>query len=559
MRALSIALLAISCKPVDRIEQPIPDSITWYAVISMDGDRVAHASELTRRAPGEPLIAVDRPGFDTLILAWEDDPALSAGALRAPAPCEPALPEPAVLLRWSEELAVLATTEAPAVTTDAFAAGCPDLDPSTLSADLSCVEERCRVSIVPTGRCTFTLDTGACGGPTFAAGLDAGDQVCLRAREPWSCEGIACSAPDRSCEVEIHRRPDPPFEAAMLALPGEPYLPFWVSMFGQLRAESRIVGIATDLIELGERLVIYSAGEPLEDCSNRTPDGELLFVDPDRLEITHTATAPPCVYRIAALQERFAAVHREGEGLAISLFDATGSRIRTAPTDPRLTYWIERTLAMLVVDDRLWVLFGGSGGNALLLDFDPITLAAGELIDLGSPRIWSMVDAGDGHLALLEAAPPAVSWLELASAQITRHVLPWPASPHDFDTTFDAAMDPIHRRLIATGSQPPAAFALELLGAPVARSIIHDSDAEPIAIAHGPEPGQMLVAGSLVEPSGERIAVLSTYDVAGARFLSGSHRIGPTFASKLLRARDGRYFALLPWTPAIVRIGWITK
>ncbi len=586
MSARSVAAVALlaACSSPAPLGSDAPAEVRWIALAETDGNgALAGASALTRWEDGAlPLFA--REGRSALVLGYSDPQiaAIAAGAapsalaqepLRAAAACEPALPSPLWSARWSDEatLTAVPAAEAPRLTASWVDAGCTPV--TDLWVDLTCQDLRCAVRATKTG-CALALDLSDCGFDRPRA-VARRDGLCVDFSETsWTCTPApvpAHAAWASSCRKDATAactltwyQTKVPLAATdrhlLLPVSTASWRPDRGELPGPIQPHVLSRGYAWDLAAIGRRaLVSVPSAPPREGCVPGEASG-LVIIDGDRMQVTGTATAPPCLMRLTvdASGDGLVGLFADGDQWLLGAFDAEGRRVGPAvradprvtgdagDPQPRTTEW--NAIELLRTPDGWLVVWQQSApdGGSVVAAYDAalalrwrtwvpdVKLTSARLHAAGTAILTTM---DGGELLSVQLATGAVSLLLRLDGRSGR------AAAFVYNGLLRSG------ELLVTTGVPPALFVVDQSGSIASESLIYDADTNPLTPVLVPwAPEQVLVFGLTLD----RNATVSTFLPEERRFLPGTKDLGPGPVSEVVVDRFERIWGLKAWTGEVV-------
>jgi hypothetical protein len=569
-------VILAACGPgVRPVDADVPAAVEWIAVIELEDGVPASTSPLMRF--DGPLF-FDRPDRERVLVGYDRPRLLDAGGrlperlevdpVKIAAPCAPKLPAPIWAARLGDGLEPVDPATAPALTSKWIEERCDP--PDELFADVRCGVPRCASETRAISPCERHLATTGCGLGTVVVSYDGADPSCIELRgadrrcDRTRGDVLTCESPDiLACEVEIVPGGNgrlPPIDLARLsigALVPSPHPGAKDHALLSVPREFVDWGQAYDLLPLDEHLVVVAiAGDERERCP-AGKDRRLVFVDPDAMTVSRTATAPDCLEVLAPeiSGPGFVGGVRGARGEpSLARFTADGVMIDSTelPTAPN-----EDLVAAIVALDAHYAVVtqerdGNSYGATSLVTVDP-ELGVVETVEL------------EDRLHVVAGLPPD---------QIIAWARRWPAGGDDLrilsipggaitDMAEQPVVDGFRGTHIAATRDRIILFAGDdheielyersplspflLLGPVGAPGFVFGSDRWSEAL--------LILGGSGGAPATALVPELYFLDPNEARFLPGRialEGIGPV--SRVRTDAAGRAFALLPWDGEVVRV-----
>jgi hypothetical protein len=464
--ALAFAAAASACKRSVRLDaSPPPDAAYAALLVLGTGGSVRASSPLEAWAAGDPLPIVARASDDAVIVAYTKDQLDRAGVLSLLDPghppavlasvagCAQRLPAPAWYARWSsaDRIEAFTASTAPPLTISGAVLACPDLANAPVAVELPCGTSRCVPVVEHTGACSLSLDLSACGIGRVAATFDADGRACLDfSSTHWACApgdvvpgaraAYRCTSP-QTCDLDLYVDPGslhPPVTIDRAALfPAAPYLPRLADTTPILVPDGIDSGYAFDLLIIKDRVVVSAVGDMIGRpvCPNgQSAPGKLVFFDLESLAQITTATAPPCLGRLASVpgENVFLSAFIEGGSWHIGRFDAaTGRLLARAPGPSATDSALHR---ILVIGDEAMLMFSESGtgrAGSVLEAYGVERLEHRSTLDLrdrADAVDLTLVDTNTAALVTDDSRQAA--WIDLASMAVTIRSLPADASQY---------------------------------------------------------------------------------------------------------------------------------
>lgn len=460
---------------------------------------------------------------------------------------------------WSRPLPLPgdAGVECPAVLGEASIA--LDLDCKANPCVISAREEACVLELSISG-CVETVLRGAIdadGKLIFEPSDELGGCAVIERRDDGRLS-LLCSSDDLTCRGDIY-----PVDQTIDAELSRAKI-FDVEFHGPdgpaepLDRAEVLRGYLSDFAEAGARFAVAGWGGDYKRVKCEDEDATLSFVDPESMMVVATATAPPCLVRLAFDRRREQLIGISGGPVPeINRFDLDGNLLQRAtipfPAETGLAFTV--ALALDRATDLAWVTITSDEEPryaytiAIALENFQTVLTSARIDAF--VRSSSLIEAGlyvsDGEGAVIERVGADGSLLQpIALFGILRF---------SDDAGFVAQHEQSGRVLASATGARAAIWVLEP-GAqdPVVKAAIYYfSYAAPWAIAAWPK-DQRLMAVGVTEALGEEAALLALFDVEEARFRAVKLPIGRGLVAKLSTDARGRMFALLPWSAELVRI-----
>jgi hypothetical protein len=568
MKRAWLLLLSSGCIEASPLEVNAPAQVEYVALLDTAGG-VISGSELAPWPKGQGLPILGRQSADALIVGYsaqelrgagalDKDGTLATGRVRLARSCEPALPVPSWASRWTAG-GVLEDFDAatlPPLSTTGLADSCVELDVSTISVDLDCLDLPCESYLVEkVDRCGLSIDLSSCGDRLVFGRLQPNGGVCLdrTAAEQDSCEARASFPVAR-----------PPFSLLRKKIGDAPAtMPDFLRFNELLLPDFLFFGSIYDLAIVEGRLWV-AAGTSARDVCRGNADlaGSLVMLDLETLELVATATVPPCLTRIAASSaDRAVAVFVENEAWTLGQLDGDGVLgLREVLEAPVSTHRLV-DLEVLPESNAVAVLFNiaaedgktGDGGNILLVHaLDD--LRERQKVTWPRGQRWAMTPSGGpGLLAIADHHERRLEWWHVETGTAAPAlVLP----RRDGFVYDDSLLDVVsfEGEVWVHATRNPLVMIAEERGALLDRDYFYEQKIDPVTSARWTT-GQdrLLVSGTATDGTLHR-AYVSIYDRAERRFLPGTFELGAGIAAKMIPGPGGRVFALLPWAGEIVRV-----
>lgn len=439
----------------------------------------------------------------------------------------------------------------------------------SVALDLDCKANPCAIAAREEA-CTLELAITGCVDATLRGTIGAGGQVIFERSEALgACTVIAprddgllallCEGDDLTCRADLY-----PTDKAIDADTATARI-FDVEFRGPegtapepLDRTDVLRGYLSDFDEAGARLAVAGWGGAYRRAKCEDETATLSFVDPEAMTVVATATAPPCLVRIAFDRQRGQLIGVSGgPAPEIDRFDLDGNLLQRTPisfpaeVSPAFTV----ALALDRATDLAWV--------TITSDEEPrfayaiaVALESFDTV-LASPRIDAFVRSSALIEAGLYASDSEGAAIERVAADgsLLQPIALFGVLGFSNDAGFVAQhLDSGKVLVSATGAR--AAVWVLRPGAqdPVVKTAIYYfSYAAPWAIAPWPKDRGSMAIG-VTDALGEHAAQLALFDVEEARFRGQRLRIGRGLVSKLAIDPRGRMWALLPWSAELVRI-----
>ena len=434
--AITVALAG--CKGTVPLTTPEADFI---ALVQLQDGLPLSATPLVPWTPGTALPVITEG--DAVVIGFTAQGIQSAGLidivrrgtgqLRPAIGCEQALPPPVFAMRWQADGTLTDHDGEIRLTSNALIAGCDNRSPDArIAVDMRCPSPRCIVETERLARCRWRLGLPQCGedgvttsgiGEMFAT-LHADDTLCLEFGEsPWVCEprpddladgAMMCSAP-KPCPLEVYlepgERPRPFTTKTATVVHSADYISSLVGGVPLFFPRAVLEGLIFDLAVLDGRVVVTAGQDDTgrDVCAAyRHRSSRLFFVDSETVEVVGTATAPPCIHRLAPdpMGPGFIAPFERDDRWHVGRFDAEGELVDSGDSQVTLTSTgnIQRRIEemLLLPDSETVVLLQtarGDGGHlrANLIVHDLSSLRRQRSIAMTEiTRAWHMHRADPG-------------------------------------------------------------------------------------------------------------------------------------------------------------------
>lgn len=455
---------------------------------------------------------------------------------------------------------------------------CPPLTPTgrgSFWVDTDCFQGHAEVSILQSG-CDLTLSPDVGPMPPLNGRLDdvleGPELASCRAEPPVSGAALSlrCQRGARSCSLDLMPQVAAELGLGVERLPlHQPPLPYEAPgatiAYGTL---DHIKGYLAGMALLPGALVVGSRQDAFFYglCTATTTPSRFLFVKVDAgpLEVTHTATGPPCLQRISAAPGGgFLATYGDQDHIELARYDGSGRRLGglRLSAEPETV-----SSAMLVVDDTVYV----TRENTDSFVFAGAILAA-DLPDLRSVRLVSEIGppgsvlhrprallAYDDLLVLSDDNTESVSFLRRADLSLLGSTL-LTTPPASSGAAGYLTRDP-SRGLLYVSAPGGVGGEIWVLTASVARRgqvlghrTYYPVRSDPWATLLD---GERLLVGLTENPAlaPPPAAWIVAFDRQSGRFGRERQRIGQGIVSELLRLDAHHALALLPFEDVLVRI-----
>lgn len=560
--------------------QDLPEAIGYAALLGLDGTGAPVAgSGLSRREGGrfELRISETAPPESYRLFGWSEaelrsvalSPQLSAdfSPLSVAGPADPVLPPPTLRAAGARADARFEPDPAPAPDlTIAWLPRCPVVfDPNQpLLGDLQCARRRCDLTMTQKG-CGFEIDTGLCRLGTFRGSIDGRGRLTLAEHDPQlthcrspvepnplALHAMACQLEGFDCRFELHASGrESELELTRVAL-GRPGLE------GRGRAEIMPPkGALGGLAVLADHLVVarYAAWVPTGACTIADA-GELLFLDKATLSVVGTATAPPCLERLASGEggaEFFGTFRRAGE-VYLGRFDPGGRRLAEARLPPVAPLPSANTTenhprALLARGGRVFVAFALSDD---VLAYDADSLALAWRAEGNERQLRTDLVPTPAGLVVSDLAD-VLYFFDPASGEVRPDVS---VTTSCRASVFEPSNMMFHtgaERLLLLNADPGAevyALTRDRVGCESATYFEGEGEAYA-AVPWGPE-GEGALVGLWDEAGGE--ASLAVLELEPPRFRPGARRWSSAGPPWDLQVEAEVVFGLLPWSAEVFRV-----
>ncbi len=429
----------------------------------------------------------------------------------------------------------------------------------------SCGQQACTLDVVQRDtRIDIAVDL--CGSAALQLDWQQDSQSwsALRNQEPCTTltdeGGVFGAWTCGACDIYLHPVVEPEqLDLQSLSLRDAPnYVPLGQSS-QPLEGYDPLTGLLADMVVLGDGRIVVAQhaddGDGLMFCDDPGPS-TLSWVDPETLQVTHTATAPPCLIRIAADDNDGLYGAYGGEAPKLARFDAQGTLVEQLPLQLPTTPVPVFVTSLVVTPSRVHLV--------LTSQLPPRTTVVGTLdratgANLGWISIPTVIfrDALVDRGGLLSADRNEAFLYRLQPEQQI-------AEP--FTTLFD-----VLRRSDDGGALMLTAAGRLIVSTTGHYGAIHVLVGESDGYRLGPvtpffevpgvpwatsewsqAPNHVMVGITEVGPNPR--AFLARYDPVRGRFSPGATPLGLGIVAKLLPGRGDTLWALLSWQGQLVRI-----
>lgn len=618
-------LSALGCSPTAFVQADLPAGVDWLALVELDGD--GSASRVSQFGRVEKFAAVldsvelsDRSwlvGYGDGQLAAFPRP-IDELPFRGARGCEPTLPRPAYFAHVQRENRSTPVAEggrvedAPRLTADELAGVCSHTA-TTVFVEPLCANIACPAEFVDgPGGCWRTTNLGRnCGGAQVKTAVFPDGRWCVESDElvqdfPEAAATGAVTVGSPSCDSGAFRVSFPPANA----LPIDElrlYPESWISEFvprwsGGLNDPE--TGFAFSLTRSGGNLfasykqVTQTDLGDARTCTRRyaedfalkprerLPTTRLSVVDPERLDVLRTASAPPCLQALlpdadgGILGLSASEVEINGANNArwqLTRIDRSLRVIQVAPLNYRAPEGLVPATVLSEprglerVGDRLIAAIGDVDPNnpadhskTRLIAYDATTLAyrTETMLDLHEARI-----AGVDETTVLfggradVGANPQLSWLRVEDwRELERASYKLEPSPGNGPiTALLPSSDPQLSTWMLTGVQRPALvfIAPRWPGGPLTDRLgLFDRPVVPLAVSVLPRDRMLISATMSAAESADPVMFFYVVDSQHRRLLGpGQPSAGlPNLPLASVSDGQGDVFVLTNWRPSIVRV-----
>lgn len=580
--ALVVALAA--CKSTPSLESDAPEDLTFLVVVELDDDgRPRAAGPLGRWAPNEPIDVI--ANGPALLVGYDDETLAAAGLLeqarnvgaaplRLAQGCDSTLPTATWLASWDDGVASRDPIDTPRLTAFWIQETCPDFSPN-VGFDDDCRAQRCDPTIDRIGTCRVVLDVASCDLGRTEVTIGPLGQVCATFAALDECTvtstapgfGVMdCAAP--RCTVDVHAQLDdalPPMNVELVTLFDVPLAqPGRIPESRQPFRHHFYEGYVHDLVVLDDRVVLVAPvdGRSRARCESQspqdlTPARELLFLDPDTLQIVDRTPTDECM--IAPIRDPmgdgFLATY-VADRIALARYDKDG--VRTASVsfaEGELAGVVETSVHEMHIIDGDTIVVVTNAGDAEIRwsgfrTFDLATLAPKGVYFIDERGDEFAVMDEPGHVLVLNQ--PGRTWTRVnLSDGARRQVIALPEDDR-LQSTLLAAHG--QRGLaIAAGRGHKALNALEPTLAELSQASTFQEELHVFRMAAWPADDRyVLVGGGLFEEAYGGGVVL--FDLETMKFVPGIARLGEGAVIALRPDGRGGVLALMPWKAQIARI-----
>ncbi len=317
MRILAVstvfALLLTGCRPPTELASDVPDSVVHAAIVASD-EHGFTSTPLLPWARGAPLPLITEEGRRTWLFGYTADQVMTHGValeslttspLTLAEACQPSLPTPAYSARLDPEALTVESPPAELTRLSSPSLGvCPP--PTAHVVDVRCPAD-CRADVQRAG-CALQIDASRCGVPTFTATLQPSGDLCVP--PPPGCEVIElehgdarlrCAESQCTLDVITSSRATSAFDVQRV--PVAEGAEFWPrDADGPVRSLTPVHsrhGHLSNPIIVGSEIIVGWNEAPIPECYDRPARSELRVFDTTSLQLTRTASSPPCIARLA--------------------------------------------------------------------------------------------------------------------------------------------------------------------------------------------------------------------------------------------------------------------
>lgn len=455
---------------------------------------------------------------------------------------------------------------------------CPPLTPTgrgSFWVDTDCFQGHAELSMLQSG-CDLTLSPDVGPMPPLNGRLDdvleGPELVGCRRAEPvqGATLTLRCQRQGRSCSLDLMPKVADELGLTIERLPlHEPPLPYVAPgamiAYGTLdHIKGYLAGLALVRggVVVGSRQDAFFYGL----CTATTTPSRFLFlkVDEGPLEVTHTATGPPCLQRISADPSGgFLATYGDQDHIELARYDERGRRLGglRLSDEPETV-----SSAMLVVEDTVYVTRENTDSfvfTGAILAADLPNLSAVRLVsELGPPgsvlhRPRALLAYAD-LLVLSDDNTESVSFLRRADLSLLGSTL-LTTPPASSGAAGYLTRDP-SRGLLYVSAPGGVGGEIWVLTASVARRgqvlshrTYYPIQSDPWATLLD---GERLLVGLTENPAQTPppAAWIVSFDLRSGRFGRQRQLIGRGIVSELLRVDAHHALALLPFEDVLVRI-----
>lgn len=583
-RAVTMLLASLvaagSCKNTETVETDAPAEATFASVITFDEAGVFERSSRVVEWPAGTALDLVGPSGRTFVLAWSAAdlaarglPMPTAEPLRLATGCEQSIGSPTWIGKWEDQrIVATATSVAPRLTASWVTDACERLsEMPPFAVDMRCLVSRCELMATPVSRCRASLDMTTCGLGLVEATVDAVGGVCLDFAasnasclprdEPTADGAYECTEPQCGLDVYFNpsRRP-PPYQADLIEVVDDgdgKYIDPLLQEIPLILPRVTFGGYLHDLLPLDDHLVVAHVPGvlPRRACPEHLADNsKLSFIDQDTLEITRTATAPPCLQRLARdpTGRGFLATFAKGDQWYVGRFDADGTKLAEAdirlPMVEDMMFWRVHQLVGIESLDLVVILVSLGRSQSLLITLDLDTLTLRDRMDAGGPMSgYFMANESDRVLVVPIAETRIVRYFDLVEGRRVFEV----TLPGVFDireSTYD--LYATANETLVVGKGDSEIHAVNRSNGVIDRAALYEADTAMITIRPFRD-DQFVVGGTTV---GDWKAIVSIYDRSDNRFVAGAQFLGHGIVNRLRRDALGRIWAMLPWAGRIARL-----
>lgn len=439
-----------------------------------------------------------------------------------------------------------------------------------LSVDVRCAKALCEPEVEQSS-CNLTLEASSCGFPALLGQVGGLGELCLRDNDALgrcteqpavapAVRSISCAGGSEPCVLDLYAPVDRPlFEVRRWASPD-------VAVELSLESFERPPGgFFADLVVLDEQVAVSSSRgvSVFWQCSSEEP-WELIFLDPEAVEQSRTASAPPCLTQL--VRDPY------GDGF-LGAFGGLSPRIGRFSADGRL-------LASIApegpVDRRAAssIAIGGSPPRTVAVtltgvDPDHELLSLMFLVDLETwterrvrdplgRNVRELTRLEDGNFAAVDDTLNGILYIDAETGVSAE-------GPNLLGTLVAAISDVGLPLFLPRPPGPPLTllsvtkagggiFAFDADGQPIARAGSYERLSESWAMLPWPaDPRLVLVGLHELDRTSNRASV-ALFDPTHHRFLPGLQDVGRGAVGRLRPDARGRVWATLPWTAEVVRL-----
>lgn len=443
---------------------------------------------------------------------------------------------------------------------------CPQL--GGLEIDLRCGNSHCFGALRQEG-CKVVLDLSACARGEITLPIDRSGAICIEANEHLgACSTIPSRASDivqtlscapgalGTCELEIYQTSAAVDRIEVETVQLEDVEPI-IGVF-----ERPPIGYLSELVVLEDRVVVSALGGT-ETAFCRSPlPGTAYFLDRETMQVTGTASTPPCLTNLAPdpTGDGFVGTFRVGLRPALGRFDRharlLGSVVSTQVDAGEL---FANSIAVDLANGNIAgavIKTADERGNSYLFAIDLDTMSELPISGRIGTNVVELQNFAPGEFSALEDADNFIMSIDTSNGTIER--LATTALVRGSNgMLLRHRVDDREYFLLSIIGPAGGVISYNINGEIAGRARPHRALSDTWSIADWPAPNEpRLVLAGFTSDDSEHRGYVGLVDVVEARFLLGEVRVGrgPAVVGRFKKDELDRLWATLPWSAEVIRV-----